>query len=475
MRLGLLFPWLLVLAAPAQTDYFYSVGDPGDRDVKAVVINSQSFRALPESPYPMEFSPDDVFFSFAHSVTVSDPGPFLYASRQDPSQIYGYRRLLDGHLEALPGFPINVQPRPPGFDIALVWMALHPTLPVLYTSNAFSSNFSMFRIEQDGGLSELPESPFPAGPTGPQALALTPDGKTAFFNTFLPYGIFAMDVDAETGAFSNLRQAAPFARGRCVAITDDGRFLYATAWNDDRIYGYSISSGNLTPLEPFTTIVPVDLVWIFIRGRFISIGGFETMKVGIMIIGNDGSLTLAPGSPVDIYSLDMIYSAFSADGSRIFYGGNTYNHAFDLDQTGRLTLVAQGPIKFSAINYGVSASTETVGDPFNLSFGEPPEPGDQTILISGDPDTPFYLKINGVCEGPHSTGSNGRIEIARTVTIDQEILILAYCDESQPVGTFRSVPVLGPWGQAFFAGLLALAGVWVYGRNKPPRGKLEER
>ncbi len=185
-----------------------------------------------------------------------------------------------------------------------------------------------------------------------------------------------------------------------------------------------------------------------------------------MVIGNDGSLTFAPGSPVDIFSWQTIYSAFSADGSRILFGGNSYNHVFDLDQNGRLTPISQGPVEFDAINYGVSASTETVGDPFNLNFAEPPEPGDQSITVGGDPDTPFYLKVDGVCEGPFSTGSDGQIVIPREVTIDQAILILAYCDEVIPAASFRSVPVLGPWSQVFLVCLLGLGGAWVCGRHK---------
>ena len=457
-------PWLVVLAASAQTDYFYLVSSPTHREVFAVGVNSQNFRELPGSPYPFEFYPEDIYLSFAHSLTVSEPGPFLYASRQDPSQIYGYRRLLDGHLEPLPGFPIFVQPTPPTTgDTGLVWMAHHPTLPILYGSNAVKDNLSMYQIQVDGSLLELPESPYFVSPKAisPQALVLTPDGTTAFFNTFRRTGIFAMDVDQQTGGLRNLRQAMPFGRGRGVVVSSGGKYLYATESRQNKIFGFSILNGELQPLPNFPIEIPLDPIWLFVRDNFMAVGGYKTMKVSIMVIGNDGSLAFAPGSPTEIFSWQTTYSAFSADGNRILFGGNSYNHVYDLDPTGRLTPIAQGPVEFDAINFGVSASTETIGDPFHLNFAVPPEPGDASITIRGDPDTPFYLKVDGVCEGPYSTGSDGQIVIPREVTIDQSILIMAYCDEVIPVTSFQSVPVLGLWGLVSLVCLMVIGGLWI--------------
>lgn len=157
-----LFLFLLLGPLMAQTDYIYlNCISAVPRELRAFNINSQTHKALPGSPYPLLFSADDRFSTFVHTVSISDPGPYLYVSRQGPDQIYGYRRLIDGHLEPLPGFPIIMQPDPFLTEFSVVWMVKHPLLPVLYTSNSSWTASVSFKLTRMGVSANSPKVPIP--------------------------------------------------------------------------------------------------------------------------------------------------------------------------------------------------------------------------------------------------------------------------------------------------------------------------
>jgi len=454
-----------------QTDYYYMIGfHSAPRDLSALVVNSVNYRELPNSPYPFQASADDVFLSFNSTVPTREPGPFLYATRQDPDQIYGYRRLVDGQLETLPGFPLDLQ-ADPNDSYGIVWFVKHPILPVVYSCNVWKDSISIYNILEDGSLAELEESPFQLYPTapGPQGLAFSPDGKSAFLNTFETNGLFSMEVDSVTGRLRKLQHEAALGgdRGRGVVLSADGRYLYATVRNGMQIFGFRVDGRHLTPLEGFPWEPGIDTVFLQVQGRFMAIGGHTIRKAGIALIGENGNLAFAEGSPVAVHSPQMVYSAFSPRNDRILFGGNSYIYAFDLDTEGRMAGVEKSPVFLDGIYFGVSAAPEVTGDPISLYFSPRPRPGDQNIRIEGDPNTPFYLQNGDQCSGPYVTGSEGLLLLPTQVGADHQLQLKAYCDEIYTSDVVQTVPILSPLGLLAFISTLAMAGLYLRRKKEP--------
>ena len=423
-------------------------------------MNSQSNRELPESPYDFQDSPDDLLLTWVRTVTVSDPGPFLYASRQGPDQLYGYRRLPDGHLERLPGFPMNLQPNPLLPENCVVWLEKHPFLPVLYTSNAWSANVSIFRINSDGSLTEFAESPYAIESfiISPQGLAFTPNGKTAFLNTFDPDGIISMKVDTR-GMLSDAQHAANLAGepGRGVIITEDGRYLYATDRVGNRFFGFEVNGSQLISLPGFPIEIPLDTAWPTIQGRWLAAGGNDVRKVALWEILADGSLRMAPNSPLNVHSGQLLYPAFNPSGTRISFGGNTFIHTFNIEANGYLATMGE-PVEVPGFCWGTSMAPEIMGDPHSLDFLKLPEPGDDVLVFSGQANTPFYLDIDGQCVGPLVTDEDGFLEYSYSVGLDQSFSIRTYCDEPG-IQTTHTVPTLSSLGLWILIILLALSSL----------------
>ncbi len=457
MALGCL---LTATALQAQTDYFYLVSSPDvGRQVTGLAVNSQTFRELPSSPYPLERTEDDGYRLYHGSVTFSDPGPFLYVYRHEPVQIYGYRREIDGQLTLLPGFPLTFL-NPPGTAQAGIWSILkHPYLPVLYTVDYAWDRVRAFRVETSGILSELPGSPLAVYPTiiGLHSMSISPDGRFGFLTSYeaapvnndpaLTFtGISTITMDPKTGVMLSFRREANTAvPPHGMTLTDDGRFLYITNFTPGEIHGYAVKGDHLMELPTSPFIVPLDPVFLWTQGTMLAVGGDESQSVALCTIQGDGSLTLAPGSPVPVHSANNIYAAFSPRGDRILFGGNTFVVAFDITPDHRLIPIPGTPYPLQGINWGVSVAPELKGDLFSLRFDPKPHLGDTQISVIGDAHTPFYLKRNGVCTGPFTTDANGHFEMpVPVIGADTLFTLHAYCDESANGDYAATVPTLHP-------------------------------
>ena len=467
----LILAMLYCLPLLAQTDHIYLnclIKNP--RKIRVLNVNSQSYRELPESPYPFEPSGNDVFILFVSTLAIDDPGPYLYATRQGPDQIYGYRRLPDGHLEPLPGSPTTPYVAPGTAGLGFVWLEKHPLLPVLYTSNAAPDTINIYRIEPDGRLTEFPESPFSVRhlASSPQALAFTPSGDIAFLNNFDTRGILALKLD-DQGMFTGVEPAARVGNepGRGVRVTRDGRYLYATNRIGTQIFGFSIEGTVLTPLPDFPIDIPFQTVWFAIQGDWLAAGSASTGHVAVWRILPDGNLQLGPGSPIEVHSDDLYYPAFSPDGRRLSFGGNTYLWLFDLAEDGRLTVSHHAPVIRGGICYGASMAPEIRGDPHALTFLTPPQPGDKRVILHGQANTPFYLLSDGQCHGPYTTDDDGFAEIDLPVGEDQTIHIRAYCDESQNIDTAHTVPALTSFGLSILVLVLMTIALHYRTRSMP--------
>lgn len=225
--------FVFVFSALAQSDYVYLLNDKiSEKSIISLVMNDRGYRELPNSPYQLEHF-DEVNLKFQSSVIFSEPGKFLYFSRLEPDQIYGFRRLLDGSLEPLPNFPIDLPPIRYDNDVGgIIALEKHPYLPVFYSIQALDDLIRGWRVMPDGQVEPLANSPFLVGDDfvlGLQGFDMTQDGTTFFLNTIFGGVIFKGHVDPNTGVIQGIEIADEHSEdGREILLSEDEKYLYTT-------------------------------------------------------------------------------------------------------------------------------------------------------------------------------------------------------------------------------------------------------
>jgi DNA-binding beta-propeller fold protein YncE len=151
--------------------------------------------------------------------------------------------------------------------VAVVAMVLVPVAARatgnVYVANAGSFTVSQYAIGSGGLLSALSPATATAG-DNPRAIAVTPDGKSAYVTNFFGNSVSQYDVDSESGALSPKTPATVAARLRpgSIAVTPDGKSAYVAnvlgdtglPFDDGRVSQYDIDpqSGRLSPKAPAT-------------------------------------------------------------------------------------------------------------------------------------------------------------------------------------------------------------------------------
>lgn len=176
-----------------------------------------------------------------------------------------------------------------------------------------------FDLGTDGSLAPIPGSPFPAEQPplgGIWKIAFNPDGTRAISGFYFTGGVQAYRVPA-SGVFE-LAGAVPSASATAVAISPDGRFAYvptrefnAMAAEGIRVFAVA-ADGSLSPLGSAGTAIEYGDVALTPDGRFLfATSGNQIERFAVAADGSLGYLgtTSAPGS----YLLSM-----SPDGRFLF-------------------------------------------------------------------------------------------------------------------------------------------------------------
>lgn len=124
-----------------------------------------------------------VLGEFAAQIAITSDGRFLYAVNQestqsDPSNVWAFRTAYDGGLSPVPNSPFPAPNAPEGINIAPDGRHLY-TQSVLDDFNPNGANaVGAYDIRADGGLQPVEGSPFPGrASTSPLAGTITPDGR----------------------------------------------------------------------------------------------------------------------------------------------------------------------------------------------------------------------------------------------------------------------------------------------------------
>jgi 6-phosphogluconolactonase (cycloisomerase 2 family) len=190
----------------------------------------------------------------------------------------------------------------------------------LYTNDDIPKGFgnntvSGLTINSDGSLSLLSGSPFSTqgignggnGYTSARRIAITSDGKFLFAANDGSGDISSFSVDSATGNIA-LIAGSPFSaggdgsEGMSLALSPDGRFLYVSNTNSSNISILRVNNGRLqlsgAPVPVTAGTFPADLR-VTPDGKYlvVTIASLNEGLVGMYKIAADGSLSQVSGSP----------------------------------------------------------------------------------------------------------------------------------------------------------------------------------
>ena len=182
-------------------------------------------------------------------------------------------------------------------------IALDLDTRLLFAANNEGASISVFSIEDDGTLTEVPGSPFPAG-VDPNALALHPELPILYATHFRQTGIGVYTI-APDGALAKIQIVGP--GGNFVpldlAVRPGGDYLYATD-HFTGVRGYSISgSGTLTELDGSPFLYPgvnrPQSVEIDSDGDRLFVVDLDE-GLAVFDVEPDGALDAVDGSPFEV-------------------------------------------------------------------------------------------------------------------------------------------------------------------------------
>ncbi len=180
----------------------------------------------------------------AISVAVDPSGKFVYSANVNANTVSAYSvDTSTGLLTQIPGSPFPAGPNP-------VFVAVHPSGKFLYADNANGQSVSAYTLDSiTGALTEIAGSPFTVGSI-PEAMALDSAGKYAFVANINSDNVSALTIESTTGALQPIAGSPfPAGNGPLWAIVDPlDKFLYVVNLSSNNISVFAIdpASGFLT-------------------------------------------------------------------------------------------------------------------------------------------------------------------------------------------------------------------------------------
>ena len=284
---------MLVLAAVPQpahaTRYLYASGLASPGIAAFAITPDATLRPVAGSPFATQ--------SGGLAVAIAPDGRHVYAPghrNRKHRSVHGRRRQADS--------PRSTAPRSQRGHRPARWRS-HPTATTPTSRpQPTAGPSSASRSAPTGASSRLPDPPTHAGGLGGLAsLAITPDGRHLYAASYIGSTITTYDIAADGRL--RPRPGTPTASGQgsvWPSITPDGRHLYVSNEKDDDVSAYAISAdGGLTELpgSPFATGNVPHPTQITPDGRFLYVPNVFSNTISAFSIAPDGALTPLPGSP----------------------------------------------------------------------------------------------------------------------------------------------------------------------------------
>jgi 6-phosphogluconolactonase (cycloisomerase 2 family) len=262
----------------------------------------------------------------------------LYVSSDESEAVSAYSIAANGSLSAVPGSPFNAAV-PLGF-------AITPDGRHLYVADyTLSGGVSAFSIASSGSLTPLGGSPFPAEP-GASHLAITPDGRY----------LFAASQGGDVSAYSiasdgslTVVPGSPFPAGSEpseLAITPDGRTLFVTNEGSNDLSAFSIASdGTLSTIggSPYPAGESPHAISLTPDGKYLYVASLSARVITAFSIAPDGALATLAGSPFPS-AYYQLGESVTPDGKYLYtssVGAGEYVSTFSIAANGGLTAVPE--------------------------------------------------------------------------------------------------------------------------------------
>ena len=229
----------------------------------------------------------------------------------------------------------------------------------VFVANSDNNSVSVFKILGDGALESLDNVVLAAG-SNPTNIALHPNGKFLYvansnaaretWGDNASIGAYAYSAD--TGAITEI-EGSPFGwpldevSGKTgstivnMAITPDGRFLYAgdVSYEEIMIFSINAATGALTLEGEIAVDNDPQSVAVSPSGKFLFVGLYDDYGIQTFAIQGDGSLIEAEYSPYTIDG-DYVWLALTPDGKYMYAAGVNNGAACSINGvTGELTVL----------------------------------------------------------------------------------------------------------------------------------------
>lgn len=239
-------------------------------------------------------------------VSIAVHGSLVYVANAGAggSNYTGFRLTPSGTLTPLPHSTVTLADSAQPGDVLF-----NATGTRLVGTEVNSSLIDSFTVQPDGRLTAAPGSPFKAQGIGPFGSGFRPTNPSQLFVTNAHngtgLGTVSAFTDSPSGQLTSIG-ASPYADQQTapcwLAISPDGRHLFAVNTGSGTISSYSISPGGTLTLLGSTQVSASGGVGavdpgISPDGRFLYVNETKAGAVGTFAIGANGSLTEVPGSP----------------------------------------------------------------------------------------------------------------------------------------------------------------------------------
>lgn len=301
----------------------------------AINLNSSNISAftLDQNSGRLTAIPGQPFGTVALPASLAVTGQSVYVVSPAGNNLDNLRIDPEGRLIRSPGYPtLNGE--------GSTWIVINSSGTYAFVADSGAQQVSAYSITIDGNLKHIGD--YHSG-NNPQSLAITPNGKFLYAANYSDNTISGFGIDANTGTLSPMASTFPSGNNPAsIAIHPNGSFFYVAnqspSGSSYNVSAYTINqqTGALTGpssygAENFPASVTVDA-----SGNFAYVANFETNNISAFKIGNNGELT-GIGSPTPTGVNPTYVTSF---GQYLYVSSGNTISALSIDSTsGALTKV----------------------------------------------------------------------------------------------------------------------------------------
>ena len=312
---------------------------------------------------------------FCSTINLLAQNNFIYTNNDiSPNTVSAFRVNADGSLTLLPGSPFATGGNG-GHDRTIdpekITTATVSGRGFLYAANIADGTVSGFRINsQTGALVAVPGLPVPIGAVNSSpALASSPNGKFLFATDDFTPVVHVFRIARATGSLREV-SGSPFSvgdRSQRLKVSPSGQFLAVGLESINAVGIFAIGDdGTLTPAPGSPVLLSSTPTGIDINCHnnrmFVAVSG-DFSSIDVFHMAEDGSLTPAPGSPFPSGARFLVSALTLSPNNEFLFTSNTFNEAvssFAVQASGALKPVSGSP--FAAASLVGKIETTRAGD-----------------------------------------------------------------------------------------------------------------